>query len=58
MPDRQSADDFMVFGVVACASFFSGSLLHRSGWSTINWVVFPAVAFVLVPLLWRARGRT
>lgn len=50
----QGAKDFMVFGVVACASFFSGSLLHSSGWSTINWMVFPAVAFVLVPLLWRA----
>jgi MFS family permease len=50
----QGANDFMVFGVVAAASFFSGSLLHASGWQTINWLIFPAVAFVLVPLVWRA----
>lgn len=50
----QGANDFMVFGVVAAASFFSGSLLHSSGWQTINWLIFPAVAFVLAPLVWRA----
>ncbi len=50
----QGANDFLVFGTVACASFFSGSLLHSSGWETINWIVFPAVALVLVPLVWRA----
>ncbi|MCC6946820.1 MAG: MFS transporter [Bradyrhizobiaceae bacterium] len=50
----QGANDFMVFGVVAAASFFSGGLLHASGWQTINWLIFPAVAFVLVPLVWRA----
>ncbi|MDK4743056.1 MFS transporter [Rhizobium sp. CNPSo 3464] len=54
----QGANDFMVFGTVACASFFSGSLLHSSGWSTINWLVLPAVAFILVPLVWRAARLT
>lgn len=49
----QGANDFLVFGTVACASFFSGSLLHSSGWETINWTVMPAVALVLVPLVWR-----
>ncbi len=49
----QGANDFIVFGLVAAASFFSGSLLHSSGWSMVNWVVFPAVALVVVPLLWR-----
>ncbi len=49
----QGANDFMVFGVVAGASFFSGSLLHASGWEAINWLIFPAVALILVPLLWR-----
>ncbi|WP_019995488.1 MFS transporter [Aureimonas ureilytica] len=54
----QGANDFLVFGTVATASFFSGSLLHASGWEAINWLVFPAVALVLVPLVWRAaRGR-
>lgn len=50
----QGANDFMVFGTVACASFFAGSLLHSSGWNTVNQMVFPAIAFVLVPLVWRA----
>ncbi|EHL97354.1 transporter, major facilitator family protein [Acetobacteraceae bacterium AT-5844] len=50
----QGANDFLVFGVVACASFFSGSLLHASGWHSINWLVFPVVALILVPLVWRA----
>ncbi len=50
----QGANDFLVFGVVACASFFSGNLLHASGWESINWLVFPIVALILVPLVWRA----
>lgn len=50
----QGANDFLVFGTVACASFSAGSLLHSSGWETINWVVLPAVALVLVPLVWRS----
>jgi MFS family permease len=54
----QGANDFMVFGVVAAASFFSGNLLHASGWEAINWLIFPAVAAILVPLLWRAATLT
>lgn len=54
----QGANDFMVFGTVAAASFFSGSLLHASGWQMINWLIFPAVAFILVPLIWRAARKT
>ena len=47
----QGTNDFLVFGVVAAASFFSGSLLHASGWQAINWLIFPAVAFILGPLV-------
>ncbi len=50
----QGANDFLIFGTVAAASFFAGALLHASGWQTINWLIFPAVAFILVPLLWQA----
>ncbi|PQZ48197.1 MFS transporter [Ochrobactrum sp. MYb15] len=50
----QGANDFLVFGTVACASFFAGSLLHSSGWQTINWLIFPAVALILVPLVWQS----
>ncbi|NNU61890.1 MFS transporter [Ochrobactrum soli] len=53
----QGANDFIMFGTVACASFFAGSLLHASGWETINWLVFPAVALVLVPLILRLKPK-
>ncbi len=53
----QGANDFMVFGTVAAASFFSGTMLNWSGWESINWLVFPAVALVLVPLRWQAARR-
>ncbi|RQP04658.1 MAG: hypothetical protein D1H97_16940 [Paracoccus sp. BP8] len=53
-PEERGRAQGVVFGAVACASFFSGSLLHSSGWGTVNRMVFPAVAFVLAPLLWRA----
>jgi MFS family permease len=50
----QGANDFLVFGTVATASFPAGSLLHHSGWDAINWVVLPVAALVLAPLVWRA----
>lgn len=50
----QGVNDFLIFGTVAAASFFSGSLLNSAGWDAINWLVFPAVAIVLLPLLVRA----
>lgn len=50
----QGLNDFLVFGVVAAASFFAGALLEASGWSAINWLIFPAVAAVLAPLVWRS----
>ena len=52
----QGANDFIVFGTVALASFSSGALLNSSGWATLNWFVFPAVALTLVPLIWRVRA--
>lgn len=50
----QGANDFMVFGATAAVSFLAGSVLHSSGWATINWLLFPPVALILVPLLWQA----
>ncbi|WP_334175267.1 MFS transporter [Pseudoxanthobacter sp.] len=47
----QGANDFLLFGSVAIASFLSGSLLHSGGWQWLNGLVFPVVALVLVPLL-------
>ena len=51
----QGANDFLVFGTVAIASFSSGALLNASGWSALNWIVLPATALILVPLIWNLR---
>jgi len=48
----QGINDFIIFGVVAASSFFSGALLHSLGWFTINALVFPITLPVLLPLLW------
>ncbi|MFK7903159.1 MAG: MFS transporter [Nitratireductor sp.] len=53
----QGANDFLLFGSVAIASFCSGLSLNNDpsqnfGWDFINWVVFPAVAIALLGLLW------
>lgn len=54
----QAANDFLVFGSVAIASFSSGKLLNAGGWDTVNWMVFPPVAVALILLVWQHRGRT
>ncbi len=51
----QAANDFLVFGSVAVASFSSGQLLNAGGWEAVNWLVFPPVAVVLALLLWQGR---
>lgn len=40
----QAINEFMVFGLVAFASFASGKLLHESGWSTVAVTYMPLVA--------------
>jgi MFS family permease len=49
----QAANDFMVFGSVAIASFSSGKLLNVGGWDNVNWVVFPPVFVALGLLAWQ-----
>jgi MFS family permease len=44
----QGANDFLIFGSVAVASFSSGRLLSVGGWEIVNWLVFPPVAVALV----------
>jgi MFS family permease len=53
----QAANDFLVFGSVALASFSSGKLLNLGGWDTLNWLVFPPVILALALLAWQGRGR-
>jgi MFS family permease len=49
----QAANDFLVFGSVAIASFSSGGLLSHGGWESVNWLVFPPVAVALVLVTWQ-----
>lgn len=55
----QAANDFLVFGSVAIASFSSGGLVSHGGWATVNWMVFPPVAIALAMVGWQLlqRGR-
>jgi len=58
----QALNDFLIFGTVAAASFFSGHLLNTAGWDTINLYLLPIVAVVLLAQLalavWEKRCRT
>jgi MFS family permease len=49
----QTANDFIVFGTVACTAFGSGLLHAMSGWYVLNLLVLPALAFAL----WRVTRR-
>lgn len=53
----QGVNDFAVFGTVAAMSFFSGALMQASGWALVNLMIFPAIALILAPLVWRAARR-
>ena len=48
----QAFNDFLVFGAMAIASFSSGALLSRFGWSTVNEVVFPVILVAAALLAW------
>lgn len=50
----QGMNDFFVFGATAAVSFLAGAVLHSSGWQAVNWMIFPAVMLILVPLIWRS----
>jgi MFS family permease len=51
----QAFNDFLMFGVVALASFGSGSLLGSAGWNVINALMLPLIAIALALLAWGAR---
>ncbi len=52
----QGANDFILFGSVALASFMSGQTLNAFegtlGWDAINYVIFPVVGVCLLSLGW------
>lgn len=39
----QGANDFILFGTVAFASFMSGQMLNHWGWASVNGTIFPVV---------------
>ena len=53
----QAANDFLVFGSVAVASFSSGKILSVGGWESVNWLVFPPILVVLGLIAWQAQRR-
>ncbi|EAU42733.1 hypothetical protein FP2506_07826 [Fulvimarina pelagi HTCC2506] len=59
----QGFHDFVLFSLVALASFMSGKTYVGSGWDTMNWIVLPVVATCLLVLsletgAWLKRGRS
>jgi MFS family permease len=53
----QAFNDFLIFGSMALASFSSGALLSRFGWSTVNEVVFPVILIAALFLAWGSLAR-
>ncbi|WP_262031448.1 MFS transporter [Microvirga sp. Mcv34] len=53
----QAANDFLIFGSVAIASFSSGKLLSAGGWESVNWLVFPPVVVALLLLAWQQKTK-
>ena len=53
----QAFNDFLIFGAMAIASFSSGALLTRYGWSAVTEMVFPVVMAAAVLLAWGTFGR-
>jgi MFS family permease len=53
----QAFNDFLIFGSMAIASFSSGALLARYGWTAVNEVVFPVVIAAAVLLAWGSFAR-
>ena len=53
----QAANDFLVFGSVACAALLSGVLHEWIGWRVMNYAALPFVAVVLLALFAMLRLR-
>ena len=50
----QGLNDFLVFGLVAVASFSSGALLNGYGWPTVQFAMIPALSIAALSLAWLA----
>lgn len=49
----QAANDFIVFGTVACTAFLSGYVHARFGWSALNLTLIPPLVAALGLLAWQ-----
>lgn len=48
----QGLNDFLVFGLVAVASFSSGALLNGYGWPSVHYAMIPALTVAALALAW------
>ena len=48
--EAQAINDFLMFGAMALASFSSGALLSRYGWTAVTELVFPVIVAAAVLL--------
>lgn len=48
----QAANDFTIFGVSAAASLSAGALLHAFGWQVLLLAVLPALAAMVLAVVW------
>ncbi len=48
----QGANDTCIFFTLALSSIFSGMLLERNGWETLNYLALPLAAVALGAVLW------
>lgn len=49
----QALNDFLIFGLVAVASFSSGEILLVGGWDVVNMLVLPVAMACLAALFWQ-----
>jgi MFS family permease len=50
----QAMNEFILFSIVAIASFSSGGILVASGWTVVNLLVYPIVAISVVLIVFQA----
>lgn len=48
----QGFNDFVVFGSVAAATFFSGKLQFAYGWDIVNWLLLPGILATAILIIW------
>lgn len=53
----QAVNDFLVFGMVAVASFVSGWLQYAHGWDAVNYLLVPTTVVMFAAIAWLATQR-